>query len=75
MQHARFALIAGGDNFARPCRGATRIALSGDLPQANEGAKSTAAADHNDPVASAMSAAPASISQGATIMQAQADGS
>ncbi|HEU0283508.1 MAG TPA: hypothetical protein VFR52_00020, partial [Sphingomicrobium sp.] len=30
-----------------------------------------AAADHSDPVASAMSAAPASISQGATIVQAQ----
>ena len=59
--------VAGGsDDVASP--GCNQDRAAGDLPQANEGAKPTAAADHNDPVASAMSAAPASISQGATIV-------
>ena len=49
---------------------------SAEKPQAdsNSTAPATAAADHNDPVASAMSAAPAAIAEGATIVQAQADG-
>ena len=73
MQHARIVLIAGA-TISLALSGCNKDRAVGDLPQANEGAKPTAAADHNDPVASAMSAAPASISQGATIMQAQADG-
>ena len=49
---------------------------SAEKPQtdSNSTAPATAAADHNDPVASAMSAAPAAIAEGATIVQAQADG-
>jgi len=43
--------------------------------EANETGTQTAAAENNDPVASAMSAAPAAISDKATIVQAQADGS
>jgi hypothetical protein len=43
--------------------------------EANSAEPAAAAADHNDPVASAMSAAPATIAKGATIVQAQADGS
>ncbi len=41
----------------------------------SESAKPAAAVDHGDPVASAMAAAPASIAQAATVVQAQADGS
>jgi hypothetical protein len=43
--------------------------------EANESGTQTAAAENNDPVASAMSAAPAAISDKATIVQAEADGS
>lgn len=42
---------------------------------ANDTNVSTAAADHSDPIKSAMAAAPESISGGATIVQAAADGS
>jgi hypothetical protein len=74
MKYASLALLtAATASLTLP--GCNQDRAARDLTEANESAKPTAAADHNDPVASAMSAAPASISQGATIMQAQADGS
>ena len=76
MKHAGFTLLAAAAmSFTLP--GCNQDRAAGDLPQGNESAKptATAAADHSDPLASAMSAAPASISQGAAIVQAQADGS
>ena len=74
MNYARLTLLAAA-TASLTLPGCNQDRAAQDLTEANESAKPTAAADHNDPVASAMSAAPASISQGATIMQAQADGS
>ncbi len=73
MRHVRSNLLAAAVSLA--LLGCNQDRAAGDLPQANKGGNATAAADHSDPVASAMSAAPAAISQDATIMQAQSDGS
>ena len=74
MKHALFASLAAAA-MSLILQGCNQDRAAGDLPKTNESAKPTAASDHSDPVASAMSAAPSSISQGATIVQAQADGS
>lgn len=74
MQHARFALLSAAA-VSLALTGCNQDRAAGDLPQANDSGNAAAAADHSDPVASAMSAAPAAISQDATIIQAQADGS
>lgn len=74
MHHLKLALlVAAGMSLALGGCGQGPVAKEA----ANETAETNAAAttDHNDPVASAMSAAPASIGEGATIVQAQADGS
>jgi hypothetical protein len=74
MKHGRFTLLAAAA-MSLTLPGCNQDRAAGDLPQTNESGKPTAAADHSDPVGSAMSAAPSSISQGAMIVQAQADGS
>ena len=73
MRHVRLNLLAAAVSLA--FFGCNQDRAAGDLPQANESGNTTAAADQSDPVTSAMSAAPASSSQGATILQAQSDGS
>ena len=73
MQHTVSKLLAAAAALA--LLGCNQDRAAGDLPPSNDSGNATAAADHSDPVASAMAAAPTSISQGATIVQAQADGS
>ncbi|HET6940750.1 MAG TPA: hypothetical protein VFH89_01175 [Sphingomicrobium sp.] len=74
MHHAKLALLAAGMSLALAgCNQGSveKDAGSEKTAEANAGAS----ADHKDPVASAMAAAPAAIAQDATIVQAQADGS
>jgi hypothetical protein len=74
MQHTGFVLLAAAA-MSLALEGCNQDRAAGDMPQANESGNATAAVDHSDPVASAMAAAPDAISKGATIMQAQSDGS
>lgn len=76
MHHVKFALLAAA-GLSLALAGCTEGPVSdqaANSAEANAGAGAPAA-DQSDPVASAMSAAPASIGEGATIVQAQADGS
>ena len=73
MYRASYALLAAGVSLA--LFGCNKSPVATNVPEANAENAAAPATDHNDPVASAMSAAPSSISEGATIVQAQADGS
>lgn len=74
MHQARFALLAAaGASLALSACNQQPTATTNEANGTISAAASTA--DHSDPVASAMAAAPASISDKATIIQAQADGS
>src|SRR5688572_20820032 len=64
-------LISGG---ILACAGCDSRPAAVNTADSNEAAAS-AVADHGDPIKSAMAAAPESISSGATIVQAAADGS
>ena len=74
MHHARLALPAAvGMSLA--LYGCSQGPVAKEAEAANAAETSEAAStDHSDPVASAMAAAPAAISDGATIVQAQAGG-
>ena len=73
MYRASYALLAAGVSLA--LFGCNKSPVATNAQGANAENSAAAATDHNDPVASALSAAPSSISEGATIVQAQADGS
>jgi hypothetical protein len=73
MDRASYALLAAGVSLA--LFGCNKSPVATNVQEANAESATAPATDHNDPVASAMSAAPSSISEGATIVQAQADGS
>ena len=73
MYRASYALLAAGVSLA--LFGCNKSPVATNVQEANAESAAAPATDHNDPVASAMSAAPSSISEGATIVQAQADGS
>jgi len=74
MHHAKLALLAAGMSLAlNGCEQGPVDKDAGNETTAE--ANAGASADHKDPVASAMAAAPAAIGQDATIVQAQADGS
>ena len=73
MYRASYALLAAGVSLA--LFGCNKSPVATNVQEANAENAAAPATDHNDPVASAMSAAPSSISEGATIVQAQADGS
>jgi len=73
MYRASYALLAAGVSLA--LFGCNKSPVATNVQEANAESATAPATDHNDPVASAMSAAPSSISEGATIVQAQADGS
>ena len=73
MYRASYALLAAGVSLA--LFGCNKSPVATNVQEANAENAAASATDHNDPVASAMSAAPSSISEGATIVQAQADGS
>ena len=73
MHQARFALLAAaGLSLALSACNQRPSSTVAEGTEAASGAD--AATDHNDPVASAMAAAPAAIADKATIVQAQADG-
>jgi hypothetical protein len=73
MQRQKRALLAAaGLSIALfACNRTETKTADNAAPQQNSQART----NHKDPVASAMSAAPASIASGATVIQAQADGS
>lgn len=73
MHHAKPGLLLAAA-IPLALAGCNPSPVAKDAKSTNE-AEARPAADHNDPVASAMSAAPAAIADGATIVQAQADGS
>jgi hypothetical protein len=73
MYRASYALLAAGLSLA--LFGCNKSPVATNVQEANAENAAASATDPNDPVASAMSAAPSSISEGATIVQAQADGS
>ena len=73
MYRASYALLAAGMSLA--LIGCNKSPVATNTAESNAAEASAATTDHNDPVASAMSAAPAAISDKATIVQAQADGS
>ena len=73
MYRASYALLAAGVSLA--LFGCNKSPVATNVQEANAENAAAPATDQNDPVASAMSAAPSSISEGATIVQAQADGS
>ena len=73
MYRASYALLAAGMSLA--LIGCNQSPVATNTAESNAAEASAATTDHNDPVASAMSAAPAAISDKATIVQAQADGS
>jgi hypothetical protein len=73
MYRASYALLAAGMSLA--LMGCNKSPVATNTAESNAAEASAATTDHNDPVASAMSAAPAAISDKATIVQAQADGS
>ena len=73
MDRASYALLAVGVSLA--LFGCNKSPVATNVQEANAENAAASATDDNDPVASAMSAAPSSISEGATIVQAQADGS
>lgn len=73
MVRASYALLAAGMSLA--LIGCNKSPVATNTAESNTAAAPAAATDHNDPVASAMSAAPTAISDKATIVQAQADGS
>lgn len=73
MYRASYALLAAGVSLA--LFGCNKSPVATNVQEAATENAAAPATDHNDPVASAMSAAPSSISEGATIVQAQADGS
>ena len=73
MVRASYALLAAGMSLA--LIGCNQSPVATNTAESNAAEASAATTDHNDPVASAMSAAPAAISDKATIVQAQADGS
>ena len=73
MYRASYALLAAGMSLA--LIGCDKSPVATNAAESNAAEAPAAATDHNDPVASAMSAAPAAISDKATIVQAQADGS
>lgn len=74
MHQARLAMLAAaGASLALFACNQQPTAATNDTNGATSAAASTT--DHNDPVASAMAAAPAAISDKATVIQAQADGS
>lgn len=79
MHNVRLALLAAaGLSLALTACNQKKeeTAATGDNGATTTEANAAApAADQNDPVASAMSAAPESIAKGATVVQAQADGS
>jgi len=79
MHHGKVTLLAAAAAslalFACNQKASETGAGEAKTAEANETGTQTAAAENNDPVASAMSAAPAAISDKATIVQAQADGS
>ena len=79
MHHGKVTLLAAAAAslalFACNQKASETGAGEANTAEANETGTQTAAAENNDPVASAMSAAPAAISDKATIVQAQADGS
>jgi hypothetical protein len=74
MHHAKLALLAAGMSLALYGCNQGPVDKDAGHETATE-ANAGSSADQKDPVASAMAAAPASIAQGATIVQAQADGS
>ena len=74
MNRAKLALLAAGMSLALYACNEGPVAKEAGNEATGE-TNASATADQNDPVASAMSAAPAAISQDATIVQAQADGS
>jgi hypothetical protein len=76
MHHATIALLSAASLSLALC-GCNKDSQDAGQASANtDSAKPTAAStNHDDPVASAMSAAPEAIAKGATIVQAQADGS
>jgi hypothetical protein len=73
MHHVKLALLAAA-GMSLVLSGCNQRPVAGEARNTAE-VNTTAATDHNDPVASAMSAAPASIAEDATVVQAQADGS
>ena len=73
MHHAKLGLILGAA-IPLAVAGCNPSPVAKDAKEANS-AEATPAADHNDPIASAMAAGPPAIAEGATIVQAQADGS
>lgn len=73
MYRASYALLAAGVSLA--LFGCNKSPVAANVQEAATENAAAPTTDHNDPVASAMSAAPSSISEGATIVQAQADGS
>ena len=73
MHHAKLGLILGAA-IPLAVAGCNSSPVAKDAKEANS-AEATPAADHNDPIASAMAAGPPAIAEGATIVQAQADGS
>lgn len=73
MHHAKLGLILGAA-IPLAVAGCNPSPVAKDAKESNS-AKATPAADHSDPIASAMAAGPPAIAEGATIVQAQADGS
>ena len=74
MHQARYALLAAaGLSLALSACNQQRASVANDAD--GETPAAAPAADHGDPIASAMSAGPESIGGKATIVQAQADGS
>jgi hypothetical protein len=75
MHHSKLALLAAaGMSLALFSCNQGPVA-DGAANESTAEANAGEAADQGDPIASAMSAAPDTISEGATIVQAQADGS
>ena len=75
MHHPKLGLLAAA-GLSLALIGCNQKAADTNAAAENAAdANASAAADNNDPVASAMSAAPSAISQDATIVEAQADGS
>ena len=71
MTNGSKALLLAGTLLLAGCN----QAKAPDATAAGEKTEAAATVDHNDPVASAMAAAPAAIAKDAMIVQAGADGS